>query len=249
MAHIWLYTIISVLIVSLLSLIGILTISINLNRLKNILFFLVSFSAGALLGDVFLHLIPEIVEEQGFGFNISMYLLIGIMSFFVLEKIIHWRHCHIPTSKEHAHPFAMMNLVGDGFHNLLDGVIIAGSYMASIPLGIATTLAVVFHEIPQEIGDFGVLIKGGFKKGKALLFNFIASATSILGAIIVLSLGKSMENITIFLIPFTAGGFIYIAGSDLIPLMQKVCSTEKSLMQLIGMILGILVMMALLLIG
>lgn len=249
MLNIWLYTLTSVIIVSLLSLIGIITISIKLEKLRKILFFLVSFAAGALLGDVFIHLIPEIVEEAGFGLNVSLYLLLGMLIFFILEKFIHWRHCHIPTSKQHPHPFAIINLVGDGFHNLIDGMIIAGSYLASVPLGIATTLAVVFHEIPQEIGDFGVLIHGGFTRAKALFYNFLSALTAIIGAIIVLIVGARIENIIIFLVPFTAGGFLYIAGSDLIPELHKEIGAKKSLLQLFGLVLGVLVMMALLLVG
>jgi len=160
MPNIWLYTIASVLVVSLVSFIGVLTLSINEKKLQKILLFLVSFAAGALLSDTFIHLLPEIIEKNGFTLTISLNLLLGILIFFILEKFIFWRHCHIPTSKRHPHPVVFMNLIGDGMHNLLDGMIIAGSYLTSIPVGIATTVAVILHEIPQEIGDFGVLIHG-----------------------------------------------------------------------------------------
>ena len=246
MIHVWLYTIISVLIISLISLIGIVTISLRLEKIRRILFFFVSFAAGALIGDVFLHLLPEISEKSGFGFNISLYVLSGIFVFFILEKFIQWRHCHIPTSNKHKHPFAFMNLIGDSVHNFIDGMIIAGSYMASIPIGLATTFAVIFHEIPQEIGDFGVLLHGGFTRAKALWFNFLSALTSILGALVVLALGARIENLTTFLIPFAAGGFLYIASSDLIPELQKECELDKSVEQLIGLVLGVLVMIALL---
>ncbi|MFC1755110.1 ZIP family metal transporter [Thermoproteota archaeon] len=247
MINTWLYTIISVIIISLLSLIGIITVSVKEDRLKRILFLLVSFSVGALLGGAFIHLIPETVEKYGFGFEISMYVLLGILVFFVMEKFIHWRHCHIPTSKHHPHPFVYMNLVGDGLHNFIDGMVIAGSYLVSIPLGVATTLAVLFHEIPQEIGDFGVLIHGGFSRAKALFFNLITALTAIVGAVVVLIIGAKMQNITMFLLPFTAGGFIYIAGSDLIPELNKECEASRSVMQLIAVIFGMMVMAALLL--
>src|SRR3989344_1270030 len=180
----FLYALVSVFIVSAVSLIGVITLSLNIEILKKVILYFVSFSVGALLGDVFIHLLPEIVEENGFGLNISMYILLGILVSFVMEKIIHWRHCHHPTAKKHPHPFAVMNLIGDFVHNFIDGLIIGASYIISIPVGIATTIAVVLHEIPQEIGDFGILIHGGFSKGKALFLNFVTALSSVLGAVI-----------------------------------------------------------------
>ena len=247
MPNVWIYTLVSVLIVSSISFLGLLTLSIKIDKLKKILLYMVSFSAGALFGDVFIHLLPEIIEEVGFGLNISIYVMMGIGFSFVIEKFIHWRHCHIPHSKEHIHPFAMMNLFGDGVHNFIDGIIIGASYLASIPVGIATTIAVILHEIPSEIGDFGVLLHGGFSKGKALFYNFVTALTAIIGAVISLVISSYVENLTTFLIPFAAGGFIYIAGSDLIPELHKEVKVEKSLLQFIAIILGVLVMLALLL--
>ena len=249
MMDIWVYSLVSVLVVSLISFAGILTLSIKVDKLKKILLYLVSFSAGALFGDVFIHLLPEAVEESGFGLNVSIYLMLGIAFSFIAEKFIHWRHCHIPTSKDHVHPFAMMNLFGDAVHNFIDGMIIAASYLASIPVGIATTIAVILHELPQEIGDFGVLLHGGFSKSKALFFNFVTALTAILGAVVSLVLSSYVENITVFLIPFAAGTFIYIAGSDLIPELHKEVRAEKSLLQFVAIVLGVLVMLALLFLG
>lgn len=242
----WFYTLASVAFVSIISLIGIFTFSIKIDRLRKALLFLVSFSAGALLGDTFIHLFPTMIEQGGFGLDAAAYLLSGMLIFFILEKFIHWRHCHIPTSKEHPHPFVYMNLIGDSLHNLIDGMVIAGSYLVSIPLGFATTLAVIFHEIPQEIGDFGVLVHGGFKRMKALLFNFLTALTAVAGAIVVLAAGMKAENITLLIIPFTAGGFLYVAGSDLIPELHKETDAKKSVVQLIGLVLGVLIMVALL---
>ena len=246
MPNVWIYTLVSVLIVSSISFLGLLTISINTEKLKKILLYLVSFSAGALFGDVFIHLLPEIVEEVGFGLRISVYVMMGIGFFFIIEKFIHWRHCHIPNSKEHIHPFAMMNLFGDGVHNFIDGIIIGASYLASIPVGIATTIAVILHEIPSEIGDFGVLMHGGFSKSKALFYNFITALTAVVGAVVSLVISSYVENFTTFLIPFAAGGFIYIAGSDLIPELHKEVEVKKSLLQFIAIVLGVLVMILLL---
>jgi zinc and cadmium transporter len=135
-----------------------------------------------------------------------------------------------------------MNLVGDGFHNVLDGMIIAGSFLVSIPLGISTTLAVILHEIPQEIGDFGVLVHGGFGRFKALMMNFAAAVGSILGAVIILLLGMKVGTITAFLVPFTAGGFIYIASSDLIPEMKKESEPAKAFLQIFTLLFGLGIM-------
>ena len=242
---IWLYSLASVVIVSLLSFAGVLTLPIKGERLKKFLIYMVSFAAGALFGDVFIHLLPKAVEETGFRLDVSMYVLSGIAFSFVVEKIIHWRHCHIPNMKGHIHPFAMMNLFGDSVHNFIDGMIIGASYLASIPIGIATTLAVILHEIPQEIGDFGVLLHGGFSRAKALFFNFMTALTGVLGAIVSLLMVSYAENLNIFLIPFAAGSFIYIAGSDLIPELHKEVKTSKSLLQLITFMLGIAVMVVL----
>jgi len=163
----WIYTLTAVVIVSLVSFLGVLTLAFKLDVLKKILMYLVSLSAGALLGGAFFHLIPEAAESMGFGLRLGLYILSGIILFFALEKIICWRHCHIPTSKDHPHPIALMNLVGDALHNFIDGMIIAASFLVSIPLGISTTIAVLLHEIPQEMGDFGVLVDGGFRRMKA----------------------------------------------------------------------------------
>jgi len=247
MNEVWLYSILSVVIVSLFSLIGIFALSIRVEKLKKILILLLAFSAGALMGDAFIHLIPEIVNEAGFGLNVALYVLSGILLFFILEKVIHWQHCHMPITKNHVHPFAKMNLLGDSLHNFIDGLIIAASYMINIPTGIATTIAVVVHEIPQEIGDFGVLLHGGYTKGKALLLNFGTALLAVLGAVVALLMG-SIDGIEVVLTGIAAGGFIYIAGSDLIPELHKETAVSKSIGQIIAFILGILVMVALILI-
>lgn len=240
--QIWLYTLISVFIVSLISFIGIITVAVKKQFLQGIILYLVSLSAGALLGGAFFHLIPEASEKLGFSLNLGFYILSGILVFFVLEKLICWRHCHIETAANHPHPFALMNLIGDSSHNFIDGMIIAGTYAVSIPLGLSTTLAVVFHEIPQEIGDFGVLIHGGFSRARALVLNFATALTAVLGALVVLWLNLEVETIGQVLVPFTAGGFIYIAASDLIPELRKDIKPFGSLLQLVFILLGLGIM-------
>jgi zinc and cadmium transporter len=241
---IWFNTIFSVLIVSLISLVGIITFALTEKKLKGILLLLVSFAAGSLFGGAFIHLIPEAIEEIGLE-TVPVFVLLGVILFLILEKFIHWRHCHIPTSSSHPHPLGMMNLVGDGLHNLLDGMVIAASYMVSFNVGIATTIAVVLHEIPQEIGDFGVLVHAGYSKVKALFFNFLSAAVAVLGAIIVLVIGSRAMGFTNALLPITAGGFIYIAGSDLIPELKKDCSLKSNFLQFFWFILGIALMFGL----
>jgi len=214
------------------------------NERKNLLY-LVSFSAGGLFGDTFIHLIPEVVNEMGFTLDVSVYILAGIISSFIVEKVLQWRHCHVPTSDDHPHTFAYMNLFGDAVHNFMDGAIIAGSYITNLHLGIATTIAVIFHEIPQEMGDFGVLIYGGFKISKAVLYNFVTATVAIVGVLFTLFIGSFVENLNLFLIPFAAGGFIYIAGSDLIPELHKEAEISTSLLQLLAFIAGIVVIFSL----
>lgn len=242
MINSWLYSLISVSITSLISLVGVFTLSIKLEKLKRILIFLVSFAAGSLLGGAFIHLLPEMVEKQGLSLGNSFNILLGILIFFVLEKIIYWRHCHIPTSQDHPHQLGIMNLIGDGLHNFTDGIIISAAFITSTSLGIATTIAVIFHEIPQEIGDFSVLIYAGFSRTKALLFNFISALLAFLGAILTLLIGSYFHQLVDFLIFLTIGGFIYIASSDLIPELKKEQGLLKSFFQLISLSAGILIM-------
>jgi len=247
MPSVWLYSLASVVGISLVSLVGIVTIVLRAHHLKRILMYFVSFSAGGLLGDAMIHLLPEAVEKSGFTIMLSMYILLGMVFSFIMEKFIQWRHCHEPTSDEHLHPLATMNLFGDAVHNFIDGLIIGASYLISIPVGIATTLAVLFHEIPQEIGDFGVLLHSGLSKGKALWYNFLTAVTSILGVGVAFLL-NSTGSLTEWLIPFAAGAFIYIASADLIPEMHKETKAGKSLLQLVFFLLGIGVMYGLLIV-
>jgi zinc and cadmium transporter len=242
----WLLGVTSVIIISAISLVGVLVLWLKDQQLKKILLYLVSFSVGGLFGDAFFHLIPETIEESGFGTSMSLLILFGILSSFAIEKFLQWRHCHIPTSSEHPHSFAYMNLFGDAVHNLIDGLIVGGSYLVSIPIGISTTLAVIFHEIPQELGDFGVLIHGGFNKKKAVWFNFLTALTAILGAIIAFVVGATLEGFIPLLIPFAAGNFIYIAGSDLIPELRKdEPNPKKALLQVASIALGVITMLSL----
>lgn len=249
MIQIWSYTIASVAAVSLLSLVGALFLSVSDSLFRRLTLYMVGFSTGALFGDAFIHILPEVAKTSGFGIFESLTVIAGLLAFYVLEMIVRWQHCHVPTSESHPHPVAYTNLIGDGLHNFMDGMIIAGAFLADIRLGVATALAVVLHEIPTEMGHFSIFIHAGFSKRKALWYNFLSALTAILGAVVILLIGRNFAEITAFLLPFTAGGFIYIAGSDLIPELHKESDRRNSLIQLASIAGGILLMILLLLVG
>lgn len=234
----WVYALISVLFVSVLSFSGILLFLGDSQSSKSRLLYLVSFSVGGLLGGAFLHLLPESIEELGVELSIN-YLLLGIMTSFCVEMFLKWKHCHIPTSDDHPHTFAYMNLIGDGVHNLIDGIIIGASYLQSIELGVASTVAICMHELPQEIGDFGVLLYAGYGRKKALLFNFLSASTAVLGLGLSLVIGVHMQRFVSLLLPFAAGNFVYIAGSDLVPELQDEKELGHILVQLFSILLGL----------
>lgn len=212
--------------------------------------YLVSFSVGALFGDVFIHIIPEIVADAGFDAKIGAYFLVGIVLFFIIEKIVHWHHCHRADHSGHLHPMVYTNLIGDGLHNFLDGVIIASAFIVSTPVGIATTIAVLVHEIPQEIGDFGVLLYSGLSKTKALLFNLLSALIAIFGAVFALLLSEYIDGMSVIMLAVAGGGFIYIAGSDLIPELHKgQCAGCRASYQLAALLAGVGIMAAMLIIG
>lgn len=241
---IWIF--ISTLLVSIIAFIGILTLAIKEKLLDKLLLFFVALSAGALMGGAFLHLIPEAIEQ--FSINeIFVQVLVGFSLFFLIEKILHWQHCH--KGKCDVHTFAYMNLFGDGVHNFIDGLIIAASFVTNVHLGLVTTLAVMLHEIPQEIGDFGVLVYGGFKKITALFLNFICALAAIFGGLLGYFLSSYIELPLMFLLPFAAGGFIYIAASDLLPEIRKEVNLKRSLTSFGIFIVGILIMYALRVLG
>ena len=236
------YILIASLLISLISLVGVFTLSLKTKSLKKALVFLIALSAGTMMGGVFLHLLPEASELLPIETVLSSTLLSFIL-FFLIEKVLHWRHCH-----EHGceiHSFGFMNLIGDGVHNFIDGLLIAGAFVVDYKLGIVTAIAVALHEIPQEIGDFGVLLHAGFSKKRALAFNFLSAITALLGAFIGFYLSESVEQISAYLLALAAGGFLYISASDLLPEMRKEPKLSKTLISLLIFLLGIGVMYSL----
>ena len=241
----WAFTLIAVGSISVVSVIGALGLILRPDTVHKSILVLVSFAAGALLGDAFLHLIPEVAESSaGLDLTASLWLLAGVVGFFVLEKLLHWHHAHLPH-EEVLHPVAVTNLVGDGLHNFVDGAIVAGSFMVSSKLGLATAIAVALHEIPQEIGDFSILVHAGLKPRRALALNLATALTAVVGGAGTLLFAGAINVERIF-IPFTAGAFVYIASTDLLPELHKEPELRKSTTQLLAMITGIGIMLALL---
>lgn len=230
---------------SVVSLVGGLLLLLTENKLQKILLSLVAFAAGALLGGAFFHMLPayfKIHTTYSLGF---LYLLLGYCVFFTLEQFLHWHHCNTANSSCRK-PLTYLILIGDGLHNFIGGMAVASTFLIDLRLGIITWLAAVAHEVPQEMGDFAVLLHGGWSKKKALIFNFISASTFLLGAMVTYFL--SIEIDLSFLIPFAAGNFIYIASSDLIPEVNKHAGVKESLIHFIFFIfgLGILGLLALL---
>lgn len=230
--------ILSVIIVSLLSLIGASLIRFKKEFLEEIITYSLAFSSGVLLGGAFLDLIPESVARLSGG--AYPLVLVGIISFFCLEKLISWHH-HIEGRHTHKEkPVAYLTLIGDGIHNFTDGAVIGAAYIASIPLGVTTTLAVIAHEIPHELSDFLVLIHGGFSHRKALVFNFYSATTAIAGTILLLFAASQYRALEQYMLPFAAGNFIYIAASDLIPELLTKRKGVTSSAQVVLLILGVM---------
>lgn len=232
----WILT--STFLISLISFIGVAVLALTKKLLNQIVLSLVALSAGALLGGAFLHLIPESLEALSIGTS-SLFILLGFSLFFIVEKVLHWRHCHKGECK--VHTFAYMNLLGDAVHNFIDGLIIAASFIINIHVGLAASLAIILHEIPQEIGDFGVLIYGGVEKFRALFLNFLCAVTAVAGGITGFFISQSGIS-TVWLLPFAAGGFLYIAATDLVPELLKEIHPKRIISTYIMFFLGILLM-------
>ena len=232
---------VATLIISLISLVGVLPLSLKESWLTKSLSSLVALAAGALLGAAFLHLIPEALEQAGTHLNIFLYLLLGLVFFFILEQFLHWQHQHNTTQK--IQPFSYLILISDGLHNFLDGLVIAASFMVSFPAGIATTLAVALHEIPQELGDFAILVYGGFSKRQALTFNYLSGITAIAGGVTGFFAFSLMQTTSVYLMLFASGSFIYIAAADLIPAIRRETNLRASILHLLVFLAGIIIML------
>ena len=242
----------STLVVSLLSLGGIFALSLRERTLHRILFVLVAFSAGSILGAAYFDLLPEaleLVEES----SVFVYITLGFVLFFFLERFIYWYRGHGHEAdisdqiaeKAATKRFAYLNLVGDGIHNFIDGMVIAVSYLIGFPVGLATTIAVIFHELPQEIGDYGILVYAGFKRNRALLLNFVVALAVVVGGVFAAFFIETVQALTGLLIALSAGGFIYLAASELVPELHKERDFKRSVVQFAIFMLGIVLIWSL----
>jgi len=242
----------STLLVSLLSLGGIFALSLKERTLHSILLVLVAFSAGSILGAAYLDLLPEAVElvEEA---SVFIYITLGFVLFFFVERFVYWYHGHgheadisdQMAEKAATKGLAYLNLVGDGIHNFIDGIVIAASYLVGFPVGLATTIAVIFHELPQELGDYGILVYAGFRRNRALLLNFAVALAVVLGGAFAVFSIETVEAMTGLLIAFSAGGFIYLAASELVPELHKERDFKRSVAQFAFFVLGIFLMWSL----
>ena len=229
----YIYAIISVVIVSLISFVGVFFLALGEEKVKKYVEIFISLAVGALMGDAFIHIIPETFEKFSNKTLASILIIGGIILFLVMEKFLHWHHHEDDTIEHPIQPAGKLILFTDGFHNLIDGIIIGVSFLVNTPLGIATTLAVVLHEIPQEIGDFAVLIHSGYTAKRALWLNFLSALTAVVGVILALVFGSMAESFTLWILPIAAGGFIYIALADLIPELQNTKEIKHSIFQIL----------------
>jgi len=207
-------------------------------RLELVSTYLTYFAGGTLLGAAFLGMIPKAISLADPGIVFKS-ILTGILFFFILEKIILWRSCHSKDCERHAHAAAQMILIGDAFHNAIDGIVIAASFLTSFEMGVFVTLSVIFHEIPQELGDFGIFIKSGYSRRKAFLFNILSGSTAIVFGIIAFYFLAYVKFLIPYALSFSAASFLYIALADLIPEMHKKTSLIAGLKQIVLILLGI----------
>lgn len=244
----YLYGFLSVIIVSAISLGGVFILSLKESFTRKYIFVFVSLAAGALLGDAFIHLIPEALDISINPTLTGLLIIFGILGFLILEKFFHWHHHGEDTNEPHkTHPVGKLVLFSDGVHNITDGMIIGSSFLVSVPVGIATTISVILHEIPQEIGDFAVLLHAGYSTKRALFLNLVSGLTALIGVIIAFVIGSMGDYFNLWIISIVAGGFIYIATADLIPEIHKTKEIKYSIIQVISFIVGVLLMLALLL--
>lgn len=243
---IFFWIVVSTFLISLIAFVGALTLLLKERVLNKILLLLVAFSAGVLIGGAFFNLIPEAVikigvEEERSILKISFYLILGFCTFFILEQFLKWHHhhqIHHPEIKS----FSYLILVSDAIHNFIDGLMVAASFLAGYPVGLATVFSIALHEIPQEISEFGVLVYGGIKKIRALFLNFLSASTIILGGLFGFFLSEKIGEKILFLLPFAAGSFIYISASDLIPQIKESREFFKSTIYFLVFLTGVITM-------
>ncbi len=233
------WIILATILTTLLGLVGLFSLLIKKRLLERITLTLIALSAGTLMGGAFFHLITESLETHPPLITFSI-VIVGFIAFFLIEGFFHWHHCE----RSEGHPFTYMMLVGDAIHNVIDGLVIAASFIVNVPLGVITTLMILAHELPQELGLFGVLIYGHHNRNKAIVYSVLAQSTVIVGGLLGYLLSSNINTLSTFLVPFAAGGFLYISASDLIPEIHKIhsCNFNHSFKSLIPFTIGIILM-------
>ncbi len=234
----FLWMLLSVTVVSLLSLIGISLLALSHKTFHALVFVLVALAVGALFGDAFLHLLPESLADPSHALSASLTVIGGILLFFMLENFLHWRHQHSDEHEE-IQPYGYLNLTADMAHNFIDGLLIGASYLAGMKLGLASSIAVLLHEIPHEFSNFGILVKSGFSRQRAIFLNFLTALTAIAGGLAAWWAGGAVSGFLQVLLPLTAGSFIYIAGSDLVPQLHRDVKTARALIQFVAILAGV----------
>ncbi|HBH47329.1 MAG TPA: ZIP family metal transporter [Bacteroidales bacterium] len=240
MEKVWLYSLGSVLIVSAISLVGIFSLLLNKSFFKRIQTLLVSFAVGTLIGGAVLHLLPESLEHDHDKVA-PLFVIISIVAFFILEKYLN-AHRHYKKGAIEVKSFGPLNLFADALHNFLDGILIAAAFSVDVHTGMIATIAVLAHELPQEIGDFAVLIQAGYSIKRAIIYNLISALAAVVGSLFVLLFPHWGGEVPHFILPLAAGGFLYIALADLVPELNKNNTIKRSFFQVIFMLAGLLLM-------
>jgi zinc and cadmium transporter len=236
--YLWIFA--SGILMSAIALVGSVTLVLRESTLKKLLLPLVAFAAGTLVGGALFHMIPASVDQLGNDILIYLWVVAGFALFLALEQFLHWHHCHRAPS-EHR-PLTYLILIADGVHNFIGGLAVAGAFLIDVKVGISAWLAAAAHEVPQELGDFGILIHGGWNKGRALLYNFLSALTFLLGGLFAYAASYTAD--VIFLLPFAAGNFIYIAAADLIPEIKHEDNPKLNAMHFVSFIAGLALLLA-----